>query len=64
MATHQVPKGTMPMTGIKPGLSPAQPGGLRQPVRTIRTKRTPLWLQEHRSEQGRGYHPTWGQRAK
>lgn len=54
----------MPTTTIKPGVSPSTPGGLRQPVRTIRAKRTPLWLQEYRAENGRGYVPTWGQRAK
>lgn len=64
MATHRVPKGTMPMTGVKPGASPSTPGGLRQPVRTTRTKRTPLWLKEHHAQGGMGYHPTWGQRAR
>lgn len=61
MRVHQVPKGTMPMTNIKPGMSPTTPGGLRQPVRSIRTKKTPLWLREYHAEAGRGYHPTFRQ---
>lgn len=60
MATHIVPKGTMPMTSIKPGLSPAKPGGLRQPVKSIRTVKTPRWLGEYRADSGHGYHKTFG----
>ena len=59
MRVHQVAKGTMPMTNIKPGLSPATRGGLRQPVRSIRTTKTPLWLREYRAEAGRNYAPTF-----
>lgn len=64
MRIHQVAKGTMPMTNIKPGLSPAKPGTLRQPVRSIRTKRTPQWLREYHAEAGHGYHPTFRQGYK
>lgn len=57
MATHLVPKGTMPMTSIKPGLSPAKPGALRQPVKSIRKVKTPQWLSEAR---GAHHHKTFG----
>lgn len=60
MATHLVPKGTMPTTPIKPGLSPAKPGGLRQPVKSIRKVKTPRWLGEYRADAGQGYHKTFG----
>jgi len=59
MRVHQVPQGTMPTTAMKPGLSPATPGGLRQPVRTVRSVKTPLWLREYRAEAGRNYAPTF-----
>lgn len=60
MATHLVPKGTMPMTSIKPGLSPAKPGDLRQPVKSIHKTKTPQWLGTLRSQGGMGYHKTFG----
>lgn len=59
MRVHQVAKGTMPIADTKPGMSPTTPGGLRQPVRSIRTTKTPLWLREYRADAGRGYAPTF-----
>lgn len=61
MATHLVPKGTMPMTPIKTYLSPAKPGALRQPVKSIFRVKTPQWLSEAR---GAHHHKTFGSKYR
>lgn len=61
MATHVVPKGSIPYVEftVKPWLSPAKRGGLRQPVKSIKRVKTPAWLSECRDDFGVGYCKTW-----
>ena len=57
--THLVPKGTMPDAPIDPSRVAVEHRKMRQPVKSIATKRTPLWLKVHQAEYGLGYRPTW-----
>ena len=57
--THIVPKGTMPTAPIDMGRVAQEHRKMRQPVRSIKVTRTPLWLREHRAECGAGYQQTW-----
>lgn len=61
---HLVPKGTMPATPMRGGLMPATMGTMRQPVKSISTKRTPTWLKEHQAGCGLGYRATFKQKNR
>ena len=60
--THLVPKGTMPPCSIDMGRVAAEHRKMREPVRSIKIKKTPLWLRQFRAELGSGYTPTWGRK--
>jgi hypothetical protein len=57
--THLVPKGTMPTTPIDMGRVAQEHHKIRQPVKSIRTVKTPTWLRAHRAGCGLGYHKTF-----
>jgi hypothetical protein len=49
----------MPDAPIDPSRVAVEHRKMRQPVKSIATKRTPLWLKVHQAEYGLGYRPTW-----
>lgn len=57
--THLVPKGTMPKAPIDLARVAQEHRKMRQPVKSIKTVKAPLWLRQHRAECGAGYTPTF-----